>query len=162
MKKYWAASWHLRKIDGDAMNTQYSEVYKWFLKKVTYYSLEMLDDADKEDVVNGYMKTACAKFRCCKVDLSDRNDKRQEFNNTLDDEILDIISESMVVAWLQPKLNNEENLVNALSTKDYSVYSPANLLDKISTVYETARKNAKIMIGNYSFEHGKLPKRGTR
>ena len=98
------------------MGTQYSEVYEWFLKKVTYYSLEMLD----------------------------------------------IISETMVVAWLQPKLNNEENLANALSTKDYSVYSPANLLDKISNVYEIARKNSKKMIGNYSFEHGTLPKRGVR
>ena len=34
------------------MGTQYSEVYEWFLKKVTYYSLEMLDDVDKEEVVN--------------------------------------------------------------------------------------------------------------
>ncbi len=144
------------------MNTNYSEVYEWFLKKVTYYSLEMLNDTDKEDIVNGYMKTACARFKCCKIDLTDRDDKLQEFNNKLDDEILDIISESMVVAWLQPKLNNEENLVNALSTKDYSVYSPANLLDKISNVYEIARKNAKKMIGNYSFEHGELPKRGAR
>ncbi len=144
------------------MNTNYSEVYEWFLKKVTYYSLEMLNDTDKEDIVNGYMKTACARFKCCKIDLTDRDDELQEFNNKLDDEILDIISESMVVAWLQPKLNNEENLVNALSTKDYSVYSPANLLDKISNTYEIARKNSKKMIGNYSFEHGKLPKRGER
>lgn len=144
------------------MGTQYSEVYEWFLKKVTYYSLGMLDDVDKEDVVNGFMDTACARFKCCKIDLSDRDNKLQQFNYELDDEVLDIISEIMVVAWLQPKLNNEENLVNALSTKDYSVYSPANLLDKISNVYEVARKNSKKMIGNYSFEHGSLPKRGAR
>ena len=144
------------------MGTQYSEVYEWFLKKVTYYSLEMLDDVGKEETVNGFMKTACARFKCCKVDLSKRDDEIQMFADTLDDEMLDIISETMVVAWLQPKLNNEENLANALSTKDYSVYSPANLLDKISNVYEIARKNSKKMIGNYSFEHGTLPKRGAR
>ena len=55
------------------MGTQYSEVYEWFLKKVTYYSLEMLDDVDKEETVNGFMKTACARFKCCKVDLSKRS-----------------------------------------------------------------------------------------
>lgn len=142
------------------MNTEYSEVYEWFLKKVNYYSLQLLQDNDKEDVINGYMKTACARFKSCLIDLSNRDDDLEMFNNELDDEVLDIISESMVVAWLQPKLNNEENLVNALSTKDYNVYSPANLLDKITTVYETARKNAKLMISNYTFNHGKLPRRG--
>ena len=98
------------------MGTQYSEVYEWFLKYFTYYSLVMLDDVDKEEIVNGFMKTACARFKCCKVDLSKRDDELQMFADTLDDEMLDIISETMVVAWLQPKLNNEENLANALST----------------------------------------------
>ena len=36
------------------MGTQYSEVYEWFLKKVTYYSLEMLDDVDKEEIVKNW------------------------------------------------------------------------------------------------------------
>lgn len=144
------------------MNTSYSTVYSWFLDKVTAYSLAMFTDTEKEEIVYGYMRSACAKFRSCKIDLSDKDDDLQEFNAELSDEILDIISENMVVAWLQPKLNNEENLVNALSTKDYSVFSPANLLDKISNVYELATKNSKKMMSNYSFNHGKLPKRGGR
>ena len=140
--------------------TNYSKVYSWFLDKVTAYSLTMFDDAEKEEIVYGYMRSACAKFKCCKVDLTDRDDELRVFNNTLNDEILDIISETMVVAWLQPKLNNEDNLVNSLSTKDYSLYSPANLLAKLTDVFNLAKKNSSIMISNYSFNHGRLPKRG--
>ncbi|WP_099467744.1 hypothetical protein [Konateibacter massiliensis] len=140
--------------------TNYSEVYSWFLDKVTAYSLTMFNDTEKEDIVYGYMRSACAKFKCCKVDLTDRDDELRVFNNTLNDEILDIISETMVVAWLQPKLNNEDNLVNSLSTKDYSLYSPANLLAKLTDVFTLAKKNSSIMVSNYSFSHGKLPKRG--
>lgn len=142
------------------MNTTYSEVYQWFLDKVTAYSLTMFDDTEKDEIVFGYMRSACAKFKCCEVDLSDRDNDLQEFNTILSDEILDIISETMVVSWLQPKLNNEENLVNSLSTKDYSLYSPANLLSKITDVFKVAKKNSSTMISNYSFNHGKLPKRG--
>ena len=141
-------------------NTRYSDVYSWFLDKVTAYSLTMFEDTEKNEIVYGYMRSACAKFKCCVIDLSDRNNDSQEFNNELDDEILDILSETMVVSWLQPKLNNEENLVNSLSTKDYSLYSPANLISKITEVFKLAKKNSSSMIGNYSFSHSSLPKRG--
>lgn len=141
-------------------NTKYSDVYSWFLDKVTAYSLTMFEDTEKEEIVYGYLRSACAKFKCCKIDLSDRNDELKEFNAELDDEILDIISETMVVAWLQPKLNNEENLYNSLTTKDYSIYSPANLLAKITDTFKLVKKNSTSMINNYSFNYGVLPKRG--
>lgn len=143
------------------MNTTYSEVYGWFLDKVTAHSLAMFTDTVKNELVFGYLRSACAKFKCCKVDLGDRDDDLQVFNNELDDDVIDIISENMVVAWLQPKLNNEENLVNSLSTKDYSFYSPGNLLAKITDVYKLTKKNSSVMMSNYSFNHGVLPKRST-
>lgn len=141
------------------MGTPYGTIYNWFLNKVKYYSLSMFTDAEKNEIVYSYMRSACAKFISCEQNLSDRDDDFQEFNIDLDDEILDIISENMVADWLQPKLNNEENLVNSLSTKDYSLYSPGNLLDKITNVYKLAKKNSKNMMSNYSFNHGKLPRR---
>ena len=142
------------------MNTTFAEVDGWFLNKIKSYELLMFTDVDKNEILHGYMRFACAEFTCCDVDLSDRNDDDGEFNNELSDEILNIISEGMVIAWLKPKLNNEENLYNALSTQDYKYYSPANLLEKISNTYEMANKRFKKMKSNYSFNHGKLPKRG--
>lgn len=144
------------------MNTTYSDVYSWFLDKVSAYSLTMFTDIEKEEIVYGYLRSTCAKFQCCAIDLSDRNEDLQEFNNELDDEILDILSEGMIVAWLKPKLYNEEKLSNSLSTKDYSLASPANLLAKITEVYKLADKSFKTLKGNYTFYHGKLPNKGVR
>jgi hypothetical protein len=134
------------------MATTYDVVYKRFLDKITDYDLPLFSDIQKEDILNGYLKSAIVDFkRPCKTDLTDRDDEYSQFNITLDDEIIEILAEIMVEKWLQPKLNNTENLKNALSTKDFSVFSPANLLDKIQTTYSLTKKQSKSLIRGYSF-----------
>jgi len=135
------------------MATKYSVVYEWFASKVTDYDLLLFTDEDRESIIKTYLMSACVKFSNCKVDLFDRNETDNEFNQDLDDEILDILSENMLISWLQPKLNNIENFKNALSTKDFSLYSPANLLKETRETFKEIRLNAKKMIDNYSFRH---------
>ena len=56
----------------------------------------------------------------------------------------------MVENWAKPKLYNSENFYNALGTKDFSFFSPANLLSQIRELYNLTRKNVKAMINEYS------------
>lgn len=135
------------------MATKYDIVYSWFLHKVTDYDLPAFTDIEKEYVLLGYLKSACVKFSSCKINLFDRDDTLKQFNQTLDDEILDILSENMIISWLQPRLNNTENLKNALSTKDFNLYSPANLLKELRETFKEINSNARKMISNYSFRH---------
>ena len=139
------------------MATPYSDVINNFLGKITDYELPKFLLTERETIVYGYMVTSCSKFkRLCKVDLSDRDDTEKQFNQDLDDEIIDIITESMIVEWLKPKLYSLENLRNVLNTKDYTQFSPANLLDKIQTTYKEAKLESKRMMNNYSHYHGKI------
>ena len=85
------------------------------------------------------------------VDLGNRDDELMEFGVELPDEVMDIITEWMTVFWLQPFVNNIENLKNNLSTKDFSVFSPANLLEKIGDRYDIARKYARSLTNEYSY-----------
>lgn len=136
------------------MATPYSDVFNVFLGKITDYDLPKFNDIDREDILEGYMVSACVKFnKVCLVDLYDRNNDSKQFNNDLDDEIIDIITENMLVEWLKPKLLSTENLENALSTKDFSLFSPANLLGNIRETMKEIRKEAKVLINNYSFNH---------
>lgn len=138
------------------MATPYSDVINVFLNKITDYDLPKFTDIEKDSIVEGFMKSACTKFRVCLVDLSARDDETKEFLNDLDDEIIDIITENMLVEWLKPKLLNTENLQNALSTKDFSLFSPANLLNSIRETMTNIRKEAKSLINNYSFHHADM------
>jgi len=137
--------------------TEYKEIFDYFKDKITDYDLPLYDEITQNEIMLSFMKTACSKFkRICKVDLSDRDDIAMHFNNVLDDEIKDIITEWMVEGWVKQFLNNSENLRNKLSTKDFSVFSPANLLDKIKDTYELSRKRAKSTMNEYSFINGDL------
>lgn len=134
--------------------TSYSDVIEVFLNKVTDMDLPKFDDLTRDAILIGYMKSACTKFaKVCKADLYDRDDELQNFNSNLDDEVIDIITENMLVEWLKPKVLFTDNLSNVLNTKDFSMYSPANMLKELRETLTYLKKNAKGLINNYSFAH---------
>jgi hypothetical protein len=59
----------------------------------------------------------------------------------------------MLVEWLKPKVLSTENLKNCLSTKDFSLFSPANLLKEMRETLTLCKNNARSLINNYSFSH---------
>lgn len=135
------------------MATPFSDVYNSFLDRVTDYDFSSL--TDPETILYGLMVRSCGKFnRVCVVDLSDINTDLKQFNNDLDDEIIDIITTGMTVEWLKPKYYLNENLKNSLNTKDYTTFSPANLLGQIRETYLETKKEFEGLINKYSFIHG--------
>lgn len=144
------------------MSIPYDVFTMAFLSKVSEYELFRLADDERITIVDDYMKKAIAAFRpMCLYDLSTTGDDEQRlFDVDIDDgdidEIVDIVSEGMLVQWMKPYVYRQENLENALSTRDFSVFSPAELLLRISGAYDTVRKNFVQMMREYSFRHGDL------
>lgn len=135
-----------------------------FLGKITEYDLLLLDEDDRNSIVDEYMKRALSNSTFRKVCSFDFNgsadDEAREFTVDLDeetlDEIVDIISEGMLVQWLKPYVYQQELLHNVMNTRDYSMYSPAELLLRIGNAYSKAQKDYTQMIREYSFNHGDL------
>lgn len=61
-----------------------------------------------------------------------------------------------LVQWMKPYTYHQESLENVLNTKDFSTYSPAELLLRISNAYTAARKEFTNMMREYSYNHGDL------
>ena len=57
--------------------------------------------------------------------------------------------------WLNPKVLNSENLKNVLNTKDFSLFSPADLLKKLQTLRDSMYKEFRQNIINYSYDTAK-------
>ena len=143
------------------MGVSYDVFTNAFLGKVTEYDFIPLDQYDRNSIVDGYMKRACAQFsRLCEYDLLDRDDNIREFAADIPeediDEIADIISEGMLVQWMKTYFYRSENLENVLNTADYSAYSPAELLYRITEAYNTAKRDFSNMMKEYSYNHGDL------
>lgn len=134
--------------------TSYEDIYESFLSKINDIDLANYSNDDLEKQLDLYLGQAISDFSdYCIKDLSDRDKDKKCFNVTLDDREIDILSEFMVVRWLYPILNNLENLRNTLNTSDFSIYSPANLLEKIEQRYSSARMKARSMMNEYYLIH---------
>lgn len=144
------------------MNISYDVFANAFLSKVSERDLLKLNDYTRMTTVDGYMKRALSEFRKnCKYDfISTADDVTRSFfvdvPNEDIDEIANIVSEGMLVQWLKPYVHKQELLENAMNTRDYTTYSPAELLLRVGGTYKDAQKNYTQMIREYSYNHGDL------
>ena len=144
------------------MSVLYDKFTEAFLSKVSEYEFVNLKDFERNGLIDGYMKRAIASFKkICKYDLSTTGDDIiREFDIDIADgdldELTDIISEGMLVQWMKPYTYKQENLENVLNTKDFTTYSPSELIMRIGNAYATAQKNFTNMVREYSYNHGDL------
>jgi hypothetical protein len=143
------------------MSVSYDIFTESFLSKVKEYDFLKLDEYDRTRTVDGYMKRACAQFnRICLYDIINGDDDMREFSADIPsediEEIADIISEGMLVQWMKPYMYKQENYENMLNTTDYSGYSPAELLNRITSAYTMCMRDFSNMMKEYSYNHGDL------
>lgn len=143
------------------MSVSYDIFTSYFLDKVEEYKFIKLPEENRIQTVDGYMKRACSQFkRICKYDIVTGDDNVREFSADIPaediNEIADIISEGMLVQWMKPYVYKQENYENMLNTTDYSGYSPAELLNRITVAYKMCKKDFSNMMKEYSYNHGDL------
>lgn len=130
--------------------TAYTTIYNSFLDKVNDYDLADMTAELAQTSMRGWLNQAVVRFlESCKKDLTQTEEGG--FTEDLDLMEIDILTEGMVEAWLKPIRNNLDLLRNALSTKDFATFSPANLLDKVNDTYSMAHANFLSRIKEYSF-----------
>ena len=144
------------------MSVSYDLFTGAFLAKISEFEFLQLPTADRTDLIDGYMKRAIAEFKhICIYDLMyAMNDETRELSIDIKDddidEIVNIVSEGMVVQWLKPYIYRQELLENTLNTKDFTTYSPAELLMRVGNAYKDSQKDYLQMTREYSYNHGDL------
>lgn len=135
------------------MPTPYSAIHQVAIQKISAYGLLDFQPSDREAIMTGFLKSAIVDFsRICKVDLSDRDERLAQFNNDLDEEIIEILATGEAYYWVLPKVANEENFYNLMNAGDYSFFSPANLLDKMIAMRELMEKEFRRKMMLYSYK----------
>lgn len=144
------------------MHISYDMVYADFLSKISEYSFLSIPEEDRTEMLFGFMKRALVQFKKnCKYDLiSSMDDEQKVFNIEVSeddaDDLIDIISEGMIVQWLKPYYYRQELLESVLNTKDFTSYSPAELLLRVGDAYRGAQKTFTQRIREYSYNNGRL------
>lgn len=137
------------------MATQFDAVYGSFLSKVSDFDLADMTEANAKIVMHDLLNHAIALFgESCKKDLLDVTETG--WIADLSNFEIDILSELMVEAWFKPRVANIELLRSKLSTKDFTVFSPANQLKENREAYEQAHKRSRSMINEYSYRENNI------
>lgn len=145
------------------MATKYLRVYERFLSKISDYDILKFEEVDRETILYNYLISSIVSFKkISQIDLTDRNEDAKEFNQDLDDEIIEILAIGMLKEWINPKLLNSEILRKNLSTKDWQQFSDANLIKELNNLKETIDKQYKKMCVDYSYSVADFSKLNNR
>lgn len=140
-----------------ANNTTYRELADVVFSKIKDYSFcEMSEDIAYEIVI-GYMQSAIVRFENCKQDLFDRDDVLQEFNFSLSDQTMVILSNYMVIEWLDANyIKTSAALKARLTSSDFKSLGLNLQLGKAMELHDMLKSENDQLAINLSYKNSKL------
>lgn len=130
------------------MATPYSVIEQKFLAKISDRFLLTMDALNLQLTVDNYREGAEVIFKKCKK-LLDKDDTLNQYNQTLTNEEIELLSEAMVIEWSYPTMNRIDLLKSRITTNDYKVFSQANHIDSILEFVKQTEIRVKRKISSY-------------
>ncbi len=141
------------------MPTKFEDVYGRAVFRFTDHTFLTTCIELKQEVLEKYLMSAIVDFQpACAVNLSDYDLEAKQFNVDLDNEIIEILGLGIAFYWLSAQVLNRQLLRNIIHNKDYTSYSPGNLLNEARGLRETLEQEYRGKINTYSFRHGSIDK----
>lgn len=126
--------------------TPLQEIYDSFLQKITDYEIAELTYDDFEAECLQLLKNSISRFIVGK-DIKIEN---SEFTRILEPLEIDILALGMVLAWIEPKINNITLYKMRLSSSDYKTFSQANHIKEMREIKKQALSDFTYWSTRYS------------
>lgn len=133
------------------MGTPFNNIYDLFLAQTKNYELYQMSDAVLTENLQLWLLAAIPYFQICKKDLEDYDEELAEFNEKLTNSEQFILAKYMVHSYISTFLIREENLSQALNSKDYRTYSPANQLKALQSLCDHIKREGATLQSQYSW-----------
>ncbi len=133
------------------MATAYKELFDSVYSKIKDYDfIDMLEE-EADEILYDYIRPAIVAFECCNQDLSDRDEKLQQFNFDMTDVNFEILSNFMVITYLDSTYIRTSLMLQAhMSTSDFHKYDNSNVLGKVIELRDMYKRENKQWMINYS------------
>lgn len=137
--------------------TKFNELYERLYGRISDYELLEYDEVTRNRLMQSLLLDAVDDFApVCKQDIEDYDTEMLCFSADLSGTEKEILVLYMMCHWLEPRVMNSDLLRNALNTKDFSLYSHSNLLEKMSELLETTRARVKNLVNLYTFRGSEI------
>lgn len=139
------------------MCTTFKELADSVFLKIKDLDLANLPEDIAYQIVKSYIRPACVAFQSCnKQDLSDRDDELEQFNFRLNDDVYEILTEYMVVKWLDSQILTTTNLRSRLSSSDFKSLNLHNQLSKLMELRSMYKSENDQLAVNKSYKNSNL------
>lgn len=133
--------------------TSFESIYARCRTRIRDYDKEGYTDELFQQMERDLLDAAIDDFAdICIQDLTNLDDELEQFNIELSRKEQSILALSMIVHWLEPYVYNSDALKNVMSTKDFSLFSPANLLEKMTDLLQMSNRRLSAEMNLYSFK----------
>ena len=141
------------------MATPFSDIYDRALYKFSDTDFLKYTDALKESTMRHFLYSAQSDFeKICEYDLSDTDETLKQYNVTLDNDCVEILSLGIAFYWVSAKTLNNELMKNRLMLSEYSFFSPEALLGTITELRDTIGAEFRGKMIQYSYSHNDVSK----
>jgi|SRR5690606_9137518 len=133
------------------MPTPYSNLFNSFLSKIeddlyAQYTKEQLD-SDLIDLLN----SAIINFEYPKVDIYNKNDETQEFNEDLSIFEIEILANLMTLEWIKRQIKSIYVIKQAMTDSDFRITSQANHLKMLLELKKVTESDIDKLQNKYSY-----------
>lgn len=134
------------------MGTRFSEIHHMAISRFSDYSFLKLPEKDRESLLDRYLMSADRDVQSvCNIILP-KDEYTRQYNEDLSEVLKEVLACGEAYYWILPKLYNTRLLRNGISTKDVSVFSPANLLKEISALKDFLYEDFRKKMIEYSYD----------
>ena len=134
------------------MPTSYEKLYENLLPKFRSYEIPLMSTEEVKDYLHDFLIPAISRFHVCRKNLNDRDDILQRFNIELSDIEIEILSNYLLVAYIDSEYIRTPTLLKVqLPSSDFKAFSPANFLDKLVAMRTTYTKENEALLSRYAW-----------
>lgn len=134
------------------MPTPYERLYENLLPKFRDYDIPDMTDDEVRDFLHDYLDPAISEFHVCRKDLNDRDDLLQRFNCDLSVEEIEILSNYMLIEYLDSTYIRTPTLLkSSLSSSDFNAFSSANMLSKLNEMQKRYLSENETLLSRYAW-----------
>lgn len=130
--------------------TKFKDIYDKFLRKIDDIDVANYDDDMLNEFLERGLLESVETFKpYCKTGL-DIDNENKCFVNDLSSYEQKILANYMLLDWLEPYMNNADNLINTLNTSDFKAYSPKGMLEAVKKFYYDTQKRVRLLVNEYT------------
>lgn len=143
------------------MGTPFSDIYSRAIFKFSDTKYLKLAEEDREAILRKFLISAERDFKeVCEKDLDAVDEVEGIYLETLDSDEIEILALGVAFYWMSSKALDSELLKNKLSSKDFTAFSPANLLKEVNALRSEVKGDFDSAIVKYSYRRGDLTNPG--